>query len=304
VENSDKLYSVIEGATSKVPYGDQQQFFTDLAVRLTPPDLLSIECRGKNIALGSSRAARVDFVADGVSRTYRTSGGGTVRSRISLGRDSLTFNSGGAISDTVSFTFTPLENGNRLRVVRRISSAELVEPIVIQTVYHKISAVARWDIYVEELPDRQVAGQSGEKTLPASVSRNKNPGGENNEAETLRRSLDEWIEATNARDIEKQMSFYMPQLEAFYLARDASQSLVRAEKNRAFASARAIDIQAAEPEFIFQNAGRLAIMRFRKNYNIRNRSGVKSGEVVQELRWRRTNRGWRIFSERDIRVLR
>ena len=33
VDGSDKLYSVIEGATSSVPYGEQQQFFTDLAVR-------------------------------------------------------------------------------------------------------------------------------------------------------------------------------------------------------------------------------------------------------------------------------
>jgi hypothetical protein len=58
-EESDKLYSVIEGATSKVPYSEQQQFFMDLAVRLTPPDLLAIECRGSRISLGSSRAPRV-----------------------------------------------------------------------------------------------------------------------------------------------------------------------------------------------------------------------------------------------------
>ena len=52
VESSDKLYSIIEGASSSVPYGEQQMFFNDLAVRLTPPDLLAIECRGSRVSLG------------------------------------------------------------------------------------------------------------------------------------------------------------------------------------------------------------------------------------------------------------
>ncbi|MFN2392257.1 MAG: hypothetical protein ABR566_09840, partial [Pyrinomonadaceae bacterium] len=111
VDRSDKLYSVIEGATSNVPYGEQQLFFIDLAARLTPPDLLAIECRGNSISLGSSRAPRVEFLADGVTRSVRNADGRVVRSRIAFERGSLTFTSGGASSDNLSFTFTPLENG-------------------------------------------------------------------------------------------------------------------------------------------------------------------------------------------------
>jgi len=44
-------------------------------------------------------------------------------------------------------------------------------------------------------------------------------------------------------------------------------------------------------------------MRFRKKYQIENASGSRRGEVVQELRWRKTIDGWKIFSERDIRVI-
>jgi hypothetical protein len=40
-------------------------------------------------------------------------------------------------------------------------------------------------------------------------------------------------------------------------------------------------------------------MRFRKRYRIDERGG----EVLQELRWRRTDSGWRIVSERDLRVI-
>ncbi|HEX9960610.1 MAG TPA: hypothetical protein VGB00_06750, partial [Pyrinomonadaceae bacterium] len=93
-------------------------------------------------------------------------------------------------------------------------------------------------------------------------------------------------------------------LKAFYLARNASRNAVRVEKSRAFAAAKSIDIRAEEPEIIFQGGGQLAIMRFRKKYNIDNGSKSRSGEVIQELRWQQTARGWKIFSERDIRVLR
>ena len=109
---------------------------------------------------------------------------------------------------------------------------------------------------------------------------------------------------TSCCDIERQMSFYMPQLSAFYLTRNTPRSAVRAEKNRAFATARSIDIRAEEPEIIFQDGGQTAVMRFRKAYRIAGTGRTKSGEVVQELRWQKTSAGWRIFSERDIRVIR
>ena len=66
-----------------------------------------------------------------------------------------------------------------------------------------------------------------------------------------------------------------------------------------------MEIRAGEPEIIFQDGDRTAIMRFIKEYKIADRSRTKSGVVVQELRWQREADGeWRIFSERDIRVIR
>ena len=72
----------------------------------------------------------------------------------------------------------------------------------------------------------------------------------------------------------------------------------------AFRAARSVDISAEEPEIVFQNGGRTAVMRFRKRYRIAERTRTRSGEVVQELRWQKTPSGWRIFSERDVRVIR
>ena len=303
VTESDRLYSVIEGASSNVPYSEQQQFFMDLAVRLTPPDLLAIECRGSRVTLGSSRAPRVVFQADGVTRNVRAADGKNVRSRIGLEGDSLVFNSSGTDSDSLSFTFTSFENGQRLRVTRRIAAKELVEPVVIQTVYNKIADVARWDIYGEPHGDRQVAGRESKTSSPVVASNQRLSQNSNDEALTIRESLNEWIAATNRHDIEKQMSFYMPQLQAFYLDRNASRNAVRAEKIR-LSAAQLIDIRAEEPEIIFQDGSQTAVMRFRKKYRIKNNSKTRRGEVVQELRWRRTADGWKIFSERDIKVIR
>jgi ketosteroid isomerase-like protein len=302
-DGSDKLYSVIEGATSNVPYSDQQQFFMDLAVRLTPPDLLALECRGNRISLGSSRSPRINFVADGVNRNVRSTDGRVVRSRIGFERNSLIFTSSGGSEDSLNFTFTPLENGKRLRVTRRITSRELIEPVVIQTFYNRIAEVARWDVF----DDAQVAGrtikQDTEKNSPTPVPRARSTGVESGKADAIREALTQWIDATNAHNIPKQMSFYMPELKAFYLARNTSRDSVRVEKTRAFAGAKLIDIRAEEPEIIFQHGGRTAVMRFRKKYRVENGSRIRRGEVVQELRWQQTNGGWRIFSERDIRVI-
>ena len=91
---------------------------------------------------------------------------------------------------------------------------------------------------------------------------------------------------------------------AYYLTRNVPQSLVRAEKNRIFSGLRVVDIHAGEPEIIFQGNDRTAVMRFIKEYKLSGRAGTKSGVVVPELRWQRSGNEWRIFSERDIRVIR
>ena len=44
-------------------------------------------------------------------------------------------------------------------------------------------------------------------------------------------------------------------------------------------------------------------MRFRKKYAIEGGGEDRHGEVLQELRWERTDDGWKIVSERDLRVI-
>ncbi|HEY9403700.1 MAG TPA: hypothetical protein VIQ24_13635 [Pyrinomonadaceae bacterium] len=298
---SDKLYSVVAGASSNLPFGEQQKFFIDLTVRLTPPDLLAIERRGRRITLASSRAPRIDFDADGITHSERGGDGQTVNTLAALRPNGLSVSVSGQSEDKFNVTFEPLDGGRSLRVTRRLSNEQLTQPVLIRSVYEKISGIPQWDIY--DAPPRRPG-------LPPVASDDAPPsapiprGVERNAAAALRRALDEWIAATNARDIDRQMSFYPPVVRAFYLQRNASRGAVRAEKERVFGRARTIDVRADAPELIFQDSGRAAVMRFRKSYAVEGGGQNRSGAVVQELRWQLTPQGWKIFSERDVRVIR
>jgi len=304
VVESDKLYSVVKDATSTVPFGDQQRFFLDLSTRLTPPDILAIECSGNQVSVASSRASRVTYLADGRTKRERGASGNFVNSRIEMKRDSLTFISTGNADDNVNVAFRSLDAGNRLSVTRRIYAAQLAEPMIIRTVYDRIADRVDWNDFDDRIIARR--NQPDPPVSPPLTSTkttlNREPAGEI--ASELRDALREWIEATNRRDISAQMRFYAPVLAAYYLTRNTPQRNVLAEKRRVFEGVLSVDIRAAEPEIVFQDNGRTAVMRFIKEYRIVERARTKSGVVVQELRWRRSGDDWRIFSERDIRVIR
>lgn len=308
---SDKLYSVVAGATSNLPFGEQQKFFIDLTVRLTPPDLLAIERRGGRITLASSRAPRISFEADGLTHSEKSGGGQIVNTRATLRANSLSVSVSGQSADKFSVAFEPLEDGRYLRVTRRLNNEQLNEPIIIRSVYEKISAAAAWDIYgappsrpADTTPPGGTIASSSAGATNDAAAVGSPAAGSNETAFFLRRALEDWIAATNARDIERQMSYYPPVLRAFYLTRNAPRAAVRAEKERVFRRAHTVDVRAAAPELIIQDAGRAAVMRFRKRYLIEGGGQNRSGEVVQELRWQLTPEGWKIFSERDVRVIR
>jgi ketosteroid isomerase-like protein len=119
----------------------------------------------------------------------------------------------------------------------------------------------------------------------------------------LRNQLTRWVAATNSGNVKGQMSFYMPRVHAFYRARNVPRSSVRAEKARLTANASSINISTSEPQITISEDGRSAIMLFRKSYQIESSSESRQGEVLQELRWIKTDSGWKITSERDLRVL-
>ncbi|HYG10681.1 MAG TPA: hypothetical protein VD835_12075, partial [Pyrinomonadaceae bacterium] len=156
---SDDPRLAAERATNSLPPEEQERVAESLTTRLTSPDQIAIERRGQNISIGSTRAPRVTFDADGRTRTEQAGDGHTVTTRAALYGDQLMISSSssGDDNDEFSVNFDSLNNGTRLRVTRRIRDARVAQPIVVQSTYDKISPVARFNIYGEPEATRTTA---------------------------------------------------------------------------------------------------------------------------------------------------
>ena len=145
----------------------------------------------------------------------------------------------------------------------------------------------------------------GQEAVPAPLRAEtpQAPPAKSGDDAVLTAELNGWLEATRARDVEKQMGFYAPSLH-YYRKRNVPNGVVRADKDEVIGRARRVDISVGEPEIRYNKNTPTASMRFRKVYLIESETGSRSGEVIQELIWRKTKDGWKIISERDVKVVR
>src|SRR5215212_4950454 len=194
VADSDKLYSVVKDATSTIPFGEQQRFFMDLSTRLTPPDMLAIECQGPRVNVGSSRAQKITYLADGRTRRERGPSGNFVNSKVEMTGETLSFVSRGVGEDNINVTFQAIDGGDRMRVVRRIYANQLVDPIVIRTVYDKIDDRVDWNNYANNSSPRTrpSAAQPSTSRVSAGVPDRR----ESDLAADLRGAFNSWMDAT------------------------------------------------------------------------------------------------------------
>jgi hypothetical protein len=137
-----------------------------LTARLEAPDQIAIDRRGRTITIASTRAPQITFEADGQERIETTRRGATVRARATLNGDQLLVSTAGDRDNDFTVTFDPIDNGQRLTVIRRVNSARLAAPVVVQSVYNRTSDVAQLDIYRggSGYPGSETAG--GEIVIP------------------------------------------------------------------------------------------------------------------------------------------
>jgi hypothetical protein len=155
-------------------FGNQNERTEQLIERLTSPEQLAIERRGRLVSIASSRAPRITFEADGADHTERAADGHTVRTRASLTESSLLVNSsssGSDLDDSYSVSFDSLEDGRRLRVTRRIYGQQYGQAVIVQSIYNKISNIARFDIY---RPEAERVGNIARTEPPASQNNSNN----------------------------------------------------------------------------------------------------------------------------------
>jgi hypothetical protein len=143
---SDDPGLAADRATRSVAYGNRAQLRDRLATRLASPDQIAIDVKGRDVTLASSRAPQISFSADGIERVETTNNGRTIRARAMLSGEELSVNSTGDRDSEFNVTFSPIDNGRRLRVTRRVSIQGLTTPVVVQSTYDKTDEVARFDI--------------------------------------------------------------------------------------------------------------------------------------------------------------
>jgi hypothetical protein len=172
--SSEDPREAAERAVGETPFGMEQRDLDALIQRLTSPERLAIERRGTNISIASSRAPRITFAADGRERVEQATDGHQIRTRAVLYNDQLMVSSAGSPDDEFSVSFDSIENGQRLRVTRRIYDQRLNKPLIVQSIYHKVSSVARWDVY--GTPENTSAAVARSRPNPARVgARNNRP---------------------------------------------------------------------------------------------------------------------------------
>ena len=156
---SDDARLAVERAVSGLPNDIRQRAYNALLARIEAPETIALERQGRTITIASSRAQQATFEADGREHVEQyPNSNRTSRVRATLNRGQFTIESTGDRATDFSVTFDPLNNGNRLRVTRKLYAERLGQPVVVQSVYDRVSDVAQWDVYTGT-PDYPATGQ-------------------------------------------------------------------------------------------------------------------------------------------------
>ena len=107
--------------------------------RLDPPDEIAIERINRQVSLASSRAPRVTFDADGRPVSESGFGGSNVTSRATIYGDRLEVVMNGNADTDFTAIFEPLDNGQSLRVTKRLVAGTIGQPVVVRSVYRRTS---------------------------------------------------------------------------------------------------------------------------------------------------------------------
>ena len=143
----DDARRTIDAATRNLSLSERQRVYDSLLRRFDPPQMLAIDRRGNSVTIASTRAAQINFVADGREQVETTPRGRTIRVRASLSGDTLTINRTGERDNDFVVTFDPMDNGRQLLVTRTLYSDRVSQPVTVRNYYDRISDVAQLNVY-------------------------------------------------------------------------------------------------------------------------------------------------------------
>ena len=162
----DDARQAVDAATRNLSLAERQRIYDSLLRRLDPPNMLAIDRRGTQVTIASTRAAQINFTADGREQVETTQRGRSIRVRAAFQGDALTITRTGERANDFSVTFDPVENGRSLLVTRTLYSDRVNQPVTVRTYYDRTSDVAQLNIYDTNREDTNVGGVAGNFVIP------------------------------------------------------------------------------------------------------------------------------------------
>jgi len=152
VQNSEKVSDVVGSATrnTQITSSDKE----DLTDKLEAPETIAIDVRGNSVTVAASGSEQITFIADGSARSMTGANGSSVRVRASLRGNELIVSSIDGETD-YTITFTATNNGNGLRITRRVTTDYLRYTVFADSVYNKTGAYS-----ATKSPSKDDAGYS------------------------------------------------------------------------------------------------------------------------------------------------
>jgi len=142
---SDNPDRVADQAVRTIGAADHDRVYQNLVARMSAPDSISIDLRGRSVTIMSSTGPRLTFDADGRSHTEAGRNGQPQTTRADLRGDQLVVSTIGSRGSDFTVQFDPTPDG--LRVTRELDSELLQGTVLAHSVYRRVADEPRWDVY-------------------------------------------------------------------------------------------------------------------------------------------------------------
>ena len=147
VNQSDDVNSAIDRVLYNSNSYGRDRMRNSLQRRLAVPEYLAIEKSNYSVKMASSNANQTTFEANGRPNTEYLQNGRTMTTTATLSGDRLIINSDGDQMNAFYIAFEPFNNGQKLKVTRKLYLENRGQTITVASVYDKTSNVASWNLY-------------------------------------------------------------------------------------------------------------------------------------------------------------
>jgi len=145
---SDNPQIVANEAVSRISgSATQNQIYVNLVNRLEAPEMFAIDKTGNQIVLASTRSPQVTLDANGREYVEKYPDGRMSHVRATLAGNKLTVVSNGNRANDFTATFEPIDNGQRMLVIREMYAERLAQPVRVRAYYDRTSTVAQFNIF-------------------------------------------------------------------------------------------------------------------------------------------------------------